>query len=206
MRLIVAVALGCALLAGWPSPSWAEASCASHPDGSLSRMECERNARIRRTEGERTQTVPVPKESQTRDAQIRIPESAPPRLGEKDWDRGAGRRICDAYGVTGNEWTNCVTFYEQNPPCSLPPDARWETCVRGIAREAQRKVEEARRQNAERRRQVELEERRVRALEESAQAQRDAARAQEGMSWGINRPPACTTFWIARGVSRTVCQ
>lgn len=204
LRIIVTALVG-ALLAGWPIPSWAgEASCVHFPDGSLSKMECEWiTTRIRRTEGERTQTVP--QESQMRDAQIRIPESAPPRLGEKDWDREAGRRICGAYRVTGNEWTNCVTFHEQNPPCSPPPDARWETCVRGIAREAQRKVEEARRQAAERRRQAELEERRVRALEESAQAQRDQARAQEGIAWGLNRPPACTTVLIAPGVVRTVC-
>ena len=129
----------------------------------------------------------------------------PPRQTPMDWNREAGRRICDAYRVTGNEWTNCVTFYEQNPPCPPPPDARWETCVRGAAGEAQRKVEEARRQAAERRRQAELEERRVRALEESAQAQRDAARAQEGQSWGINRPPACTKVLVAPGVVRTVC-
>jgi hypothetical protein len=126
-----------------------------------------------------------------------------------DFDREAGRRIWDACGVTGNEWTGCVSHYQQRPPCPRPAEgggvAGWEACVSEAVLDAKRRVAEATQCRAEQRRQAELEERKVRALEEQAKAQRDQARAQEGIAWGLNRPPACTTFPVAPGVSRTLC-
>ena len=90
---------------------------------------------------------------------------------------------------------------ERCDPGAPMTDAERRACYQRSMQE----LREQQRQEAERRRQMELEERRVRALEEAARAQRDAARAQEGQSWGINRPPACTTIWVSPTMSRTIC-
>jgi hypothetical protein len=195
---VVTVAI-CALLAGWPSLAWADdGPCAGFPAGSLSRMECERNARMRT----KPPTEQAPRSAaEPQGIASSTPTARPQGPGLMDWEREAGRRICDAYEVTGNEWTSCVSYFQQNPPCPRPVETErptgWETCVLGAVRYAKQRVAEARQQAAERQWQAELEERRVRALEEAARAQRDAARAQEEISKGINSPLNCT---ITRGL------
>lgn len=188
----------------WPPMPLAadESSCAAFAPGSLSRTECEwlKAALLRQAS---------PPQSPRSEPQKPVtPSPATTAEGMHfDFDREAARRICDAFGVT-NEWTRCVDYYQQTPPCPRPvgTDARqWERCVWGAVQEVRKKVAEAQREQAERRRQAELEERRVRAMEESAKAQRDQARAQEGIAWGLNRPPACTTVLIAPGIVRTIC-
>jgi hypothetical protein len=185
-----------AVLLGWNPDSWAdEGLCTSFPVGSLSRVECERNARIRVEQGTRIQSPPA--------TSFRVPETKGPQpqdlgtvlpgAGRTDYDREAGRRICDVYGVTGNEWSTCVSQVQQAPPCPRPAHigetATWEGCVESEVRRTQQRISEEEQRIAEQRRQAELEERKVRALEQSART----------------LPPTCTTFQVSPGVSRTIC-
>jgi len=115
------------------------------------------------------------------------------------------------------KWLMCIKTldprqYEQlvkqcNTPGSVPMDV-WQACeqLRALAlQQAEQELRQQRQQEAERRGRIEQEERRTRALEDAAQAQRDAARAQEGISQGINRPPACTTIRVSPTMTRTIC-
>lgn len=208
MRILPVLGFMVVSLLAWTDiGATAESSCAKLPEGSISRMECERNARLRQAQDRTKQGVAV--ESPPSVSRPLVPSVTPPRSQGTDFGREAGRRICDAYGVTGNEWTGCVSYYQQKPPCPRPAEGEsargWETCISEAVLEAKRRVAEATQRLAEQRRQAELEERKVRALEEQAKAQRDQARAQEGIAWGLNRPPACTTFLVAPGVTRTIC-
>ncbi len=196
MRPVILSILVSAVLLGWSPGSRAdEGMCASFPAGSLSRVECERNARIRVDQGTRTQAPPATSFAipETRGPKPQDLGAMRPAPGSTDYDREAGRRICDVYGVTGNEWSVCVSQLQQAPPCPRPAHigetATWEGCVGSEVRQAQQRVSEKEQRIAEQRRQAELEERKVRALEESARA----------------LPPTCTTFQVAPGVTRTIC-
>ncbi len=206
---VVIIAVISIMIIASPHLGWTgEAACANFPVGSLSRMECERN--LRSATKKPAEPLPLP-DVEPKNAPTESPPrpSLSPAPGRMDYDREAGRRICDAYEVTGNEWISCVAYFQHNPPCTGPPEsgspAGWETCVWSAVRSAQQRVAEARQQVAERRRQAELEERRVKAMEESAKAQQDQAHAQENIARALRQPVYCTTILIAPGLSRTIC-
>lgn len=68
---------------------------------------------------------------------------------EMELYRDAARRLCDAQGVRGNAWYDCVDHYRQVVFCALPPNlgdlTEWEACVqRAVVDAAQREVERQR--------------------------------------------------------------
>ncbi len=150
----------CALLVGWPSVAWADdGPCGSFAEGSISRIECERNVRIK-------QSMP-----QNRWVEPPIPQRYYPSVSRgtpsgplsSDPYGNPGEALCGKYlGGTAEEaehWLACRKAVEEGRhPAQIG------------ARQA---LEEQRRQMQEQQR----EERRTRAVEEAAQAQREQAQA-----------------------------
>jgi hypothetical protein len=148
---VVMVAM-CALLVGWPSLAWADdGPCDGFPAGSLSKMECERNANA-----QQPRSVPQAPPTQFGYPTPPVGYLTPPVIQE------CGRR---GENYSDQRWVACVEEYNR----------RIEQ-ERQQRLQAEREMMQRQQQEAERRWRIEQEERRTRAMEEAAQAQRDANR------------------------------
>jgi hypothetical protein len=79
--------------------------------------------------------------SEERSAASRIGATRGQSQEDLDLYREAARRLCDALGVGGNAYYDCVDHYRQVVPCPLPPDRRdltaWEACIQRTVAEAE---------------------------------------------------------------------
>ena len=65
---------------------------------------------------------------------------------EEELYREAARQLCDALGVRGNAYYDCVDHYRQVVFCPLPPNRRdltdWKACVQRTIAEAEQREDE----------------------------------------------------------------
>jgi len=160
----------CSLLAGWPNLSWADdGPCGGLPAGSLSRMECERNARAR----------PKPVDREPQRPRSSTPSGTASQLFYGNPSSNPGEALCGKWlGGTAEEaerFLACRKAAEEGRHPVQIEERQAQEERRRRMEEQQRLDAERRQMEAERRQRMELDERRTRAMEEAARAQREQA-------------------------------